>query len=70
MEKRQEVRTVQVDYECPSCKSGFLKPNGQGFLTNPMQYGHECKVCGFTQTLSRTYPYIDYIIKESKINEE
>jgi len=66
MEKRQEVITVQVDYECPSCKSGLMRPNGQVFD----KYGHECEFCGFTQTLLKVYPYIDYMIKESKINEE
>lgn len=70
MEKRQEVRTLQVDYECPVCKSGMLRPNGQVFSSNPLQYGHVCNVCDYTQTFTVTYPYIDYIIKESKINEE
>lgn len=61
MEQKREVKTVQVDYKCPECKIGFLRPTGTIFATNPPQIPHKCNNCGYGQTFTGvSYPYIDY----------
>jgi hypothetical protein len=70
MEKRQEVRTVQVDYECTHCKVGVLSYSANVATTSTFKYYHRCNVCDSGGIFEKKYPYIDYIIKESKINEE
>ena len=59
METTKEVKTIQVDYECPKCEVGKLRPTGQKLLSNPPQYPHKCTECDFTETFrDKTYPYI------------
>ncbi len=63
MEKREEVITVLVDYECPECKIGRLRPTGLALSSNPPQYPHkcnnpDCEYCDIFVNIK--YPYIEY----------
>jgi hypothetical protein len=66
MEETKEVKTIRVDYKCPMCDNGYLRPTGQCFPTNPPQYPHKCNGtrsgcdCYHGETFSKMYPYIDY----------
>jgi hypothetical protein len=61
MEVKNEVKTVRVDYLCPKCEKGFLRPTGQVLSSNPPQYPHKCNNpdCDYYETfMGKTYPYI------------
>jgi hypothetical protein len=62
MEVRIPVATVQVDYKCPKCERGFLRPTGNALMTFPPQYPHFCgnPDCDYMETFMLTYPYMDY----------
>jgi hypothetical protein len=63
MEERKEVKTIKVDYLCPKCGKGYLRPTGQVFTTNPPQYPHRCNnpECDYGETfMGIAYPYFDY----------
>ncbi len=61
MEEIKEVKTVKVDYKCPKCEQGYLRPTGQCYTTNPPQYPHICIHCAYGETfMGKTYPYVDY----------
>jgi len=63
-EEITNVQAVKVDYRCPNCKDGYLRPTGECFPTSPPQYPHTCsnEKCDYGETMrNKTYPYIDYI---------
>ena len=62
MEEKTIVKTFQVDFACPKCINGYLRPTGKTFLTAPLKYEHICNNanCSYTETFTKTYPYIDY----------
>jgi len=60
METRTEVKTFRIDYECPECKTGFLRHVGAVLTSNPPQYPHQCNnpECSYTETFSaKSYPH-------------
>lgn len=62
-EKRREIQTFEVDYICPKCKKGNMRSTGICYYTNPVQYQNKCNACGHTDTMDKTYPYVDYTHK-------
>ena len=60
MEEKIEVKAFKVDFKCPKCNEGYLRPTGQRYLTNPPKYPHLCnKVgCGYAEIFLGTYPHI------------
>lgn len=61
MEEIKKVEIVQVDYKCPKCEEGYLRPTGTCFTTNPPMYPHRCTHCNYAETFTgKTYPYIDH----------
>jgi hypothetical protein len=62
-EKTTAVTTVRVDFKCPKCEEGFLRPNGRVLTSNPLQYPHICNNmnCDYNETFNKIYPYIDYV---------
>jgi ssDNA-binding Zn-finger/Zn-ribbon topoisomerase 1 len=61
MEIEQEVKPVRIDFQCPRCKQGFMRPTNSSFLSNPPIYPHKCTKCNYTENVTgKTYPYIDY----------
>ena len=61
METKKDLRTIEVDYECPNCEVGKLRPTGKKLLSNPPQYPHKCTECEYKETFrGKTYPYIVY----------
>jgi hypothetical protein len=68
MEIRRKVDTVKVDFKCPKCLKGFLRPTGTVLTSYPPQYPHRCNNadCDYQQTFSdKTYPYIDHVFDDS-----
>lgn len=63
METNVDVKSVRVDYRCPECKKGYLRPSGTIFTTEPPQYPHNCNNpnCKYGQTFNKSYPYIDWV---------
>lgn len=63
METEKSIHTIQVDYKCPKCNVGFLRPTGNILTTYPPQIPHICNNpgCDYSQAFSdKTYPYIKY----------
>lgn len=61
MEIKREVKTIQVDYMCPNCKTGELESITRDVLsTTPPKYPHKCNVCKFTYTLDTEYPHYEF----------
>lgn len=62
MEERNEAKTIFVDFKCPKCKKGYLRPMGNVLTTNPPIYPHRCNnpQCDYKKEFKFTYPYIDY----------
>lgn len=63
MEKLTDVKLIEVDYECPECKIGKLRPTGTCFASNPPQYPHFCNNdnCGHGDTFNVSYPHTRYV---------
>lgn len=62
-EIRSEVKEVEVDYLCPRCNKGYLRPTGMVLATYPPQFPHFCNNpdCDYTETFRDIrYPYIEY----------
>jgi len=84
METKSEVKTIQIDYLCPKCEKGFLRPTGLVLNSYPPQYPHSCNNinCDYKETFNVCYPYNEYqstnvkyanmhsdILRENKLNE-
>lgn len=62
-EETKEVKTFTVDYKCPVCDDGYLRPTGTVLTSYPPQYPHMCNResgCGYGETFNKIYPHIDY----------
>ena len=61
MEEEKEVKVVMVDYKCPKCENGYMRPNGRTYPMYPPLHQHQCNCCDYTENFSnKKYPYIDY----------
>ena len=61
MEERQEVKTFEVDYKCPKCGIGYLRPTGIISDNIPLTYPHKCNNCNYTELMKGyKYPYVIY----------
>jgi len=61
MEEIKEVKTFKVDYKCPKCGKGYLRPTGTVLTSYPPQYPHKCTKCDYMETfMDKTYPYYTY----------
>lgn len=60
MENKKEVKTFILDFECPQCKIGKLRPTGTCFTTNPPMFPHKCNLCEYGETFNKQYPIIEY----------
>src|ERR1035437_1371706 len=70
MEERQEVKTIQVDYKCPRCPTGYLRPTGIICDNNPPTYPHKCNnpECDYSKIMkNKQYPYIEHEPLDSSI---
>jgi hypothetical protein len=72
MESKKLVNTYIVDYECPECGEGVLKPTGEVLTSFPAQYPHKCTHCNHTETFRETYPktVVEPIQKENYTNDD
>lgn len=63
MEKKREVKTFEVDFRCPKCNIGYLRPTGIAVGGYPIRYPHVCNnpECDYHEIMKGyTYPYIVY----------
>jgi hypothetical protein len=61
MEEKREVRTFEVDYRCPKCSAGYLRPTGIVCDNNPPTYPHKCTNCDYSKVIKdHKYPYLVY----------
>lgn len=61
MESRTEVKVVEIDYNCPQCTVGKMRPTGIVLTSYPAQYPHKCNECGYNENFYKTYPFVEYI---------
>jgi hypothetical protein len=68
MEVSEQVQTFEIDFQCPICNKGFLRPTGTVLTTYPAQYPHKCNnlLCDYMETFYKTYPFTMYKPKPSK----
>ena len=62
-EEKKEVTSFKVDFKCPVCNEGYLRPTGACLPVNPPLFPHMCNResgCGYGETFKVSYPYIDY----------
>jgi len=60
-EERREVKTFEVDYKCPKCGAGYLRPTGIAVGGEPIQYPHKCNNCDYREVMKGyKYPYLVY----------
>ena len=61
MEERKEVKTFEVDFKCPKCNIGYLRPTGIVCDNNPPTYPHKCNNCDYSKVMKgHKYPYLVY----------
>lgn len=61
--EKREVRTFEVDYRCPKCNIGFLRPTGIAVGGTPIKYPHKCNNpdCDYHEIMhGLNYPYLVY----------
>jgi len=61
MEIKKDVKQIMIDFQCPKCKEGYLRPTGQVFTTNPPMIPHMCNKigCDYGETFrDKSYPRI------------
>lgn len=60
-EEKKQVVNIRVDYKCPKCDKGYLRPMGTVFTTNPPIIPHKCnnENCDYGESFNITYPYMD-----------
>jgi len=58
-EVKQEVRTIQIQYECDNC-GGTVRSCEQVLSTSPATYLHKCSWCGKEWALKYFYPRIEH----------
>jgi len=76
-EVREYVEPIRLDFKCPECETGYLRPTGIVLSTFPPMYPHKCNNhdCTFGQTFNDIYPKIvfdkriSYVINEDEIAE-
>lgn len=60
MERRRNVKTIEVRYICDECGSIEVEATNMTLWSYPPQYPHVCKMCGKGYTFMKTYPYVEY----------
>jgi len=63
MEEVVEVKVNIVKKKCEECKKGYM----EYFVDkhNPLDLTHKCNSCGKIEILSKLYPYIQFINRET-----
>lgn len=70
MEIREEAKAIRVDYKCPKCGVGRLRPTDTVLTVNPPGFPHKCTKCDYGEILFKVYPYIDYEVINKGENHE
>lgn len=65
-EIKQEVRPIEVDYECDACGKGMMSATSERDPSTGT-IGHHCLICNHQQSFQRSYPHIDYVGVDEKV---
>ena len=59
-EIKVEAKTYIVKQMCDLCEVGEMLPTEDkiAWLTDPIQFPHQCNVCGITKAYTTRYPYV------------
>jgi DNA-directed RNA polymerase subunit RPC12/RpoP len=62
-EEYTNVKPIQVDYKCPKCGKGYLRPTNMTHGSPDVTYPHWCnnKDCDYKVILPQRYPYIEFV---------
>lgn len=64
MEEKTPLKSFRVDYKCPKCNIGYMRPTNRHRMKKitPGQYEHECNNhnCKYVQNFHKEYPYFEY----------
>ncbi len=62
MEERKEVKEILVDFRCPKCGVGFLRPTGTCLTSYPPIFPHKCngESCDYETSFKQVYPRTEY----------
>lgn len=60
MEETKQVHTFEVDFKCPNCDAGYLRPTGTVLCSYPPIYPHKCNniTCDYVENFRVNYPHI------------
>lgn len=58
------MKSVQIDYKCDYCGSGYMRPTGIMLTSYPPQFPHRCNKCGVSMTFVEEYPIARYVADE------
>lgn len=59
-ETRREIKGIKQFYVDRLCEcGGRMRPTGDAYCTNPLQYVHRCDKCGNEEAYTKEYPYVD-----------
>ncbi|MFA5207365.1 MAG: hypothetical protein WC428_01795 [Candidatus Paceibacterota bacterium] len=63
MEEKKEVKPFQIDFKCPKCPIGYLRPTGIAIGGTPLRYPHICNnpECDYKEIMKgKIYPHVIY----------
>jgi hypothetical protein len=55
MEEEKEVKVFKIDFKCPKCENGYLRPTGNILTSYSPQIPHKCSHCEYYETFSDMY---------------
>jgi len=62
MEEIKQILTFELDFKCPSCNEGYLRPIGTILAAHLpiLMYPHRCNniACGYVEDFKVNYPQI------------
>lgn len=57
MKKLFKTNTRHIDYRCPNCQNGWMRPTGTVLVSDPPKFPHKCIQCGYEEIFDVKYPY-------------
>jgi hypothetical protein len=65
IDKNSIKKAISVALICEECKDGeMISHPSKVLLSNPVQYPHECNMCGCKENLRSQYPQIKIVRRE------
>lgn len=69
MEVFFNVVPICVQFQCPTCKTGYLIATGQRIESNPPRHLHKCNnnLCGQSGYMDAAYPQLRNVVQPNPI---